>query len=126
MMSVRSLLVCGVVLLGFAGSAAAQDASKWAVGTWVGDIRNQSKGSKSGPTRTLEIKGIRADGTLDAGWSASGRPRIGNVTGKLSGDTITLTTSEDAVVELIKGNDGALNGSYRLSGKPYPITLTKQ
>ena len=72
------------------------------------------------------IQGVQADGTLEAGWSASGRPRIGNVTGKLAGDTINLTTSEDATVELTKGSDGTLNGSYRLSGKPYPITLTKQ
>lgn len=61
-----------------------------------------------------------------AGWSATRNPRIGNVNGKLSGDTITLTTSEDATVELTKGSDGTLNGSYRRSGKPYPITLTKQ
>lgn len=125
MVLLRGVLALGLLFSALVVPAHADDTS-WLIGTWVGDIRNQAKGSKSGPTRTLLIKGVHPDGTLDAGWSASGNPRVGNSTGKLAGITIMLKTGEDAEIELTKASDGTLNGTYRSSGKPYPITMTKQ
>jgi hypothetical protein len=106
--------------------ALAQDKSHWLVGTWQGSFLDHT--GRDGSARTLVVKSVNADGTVDAGWAATGTPKIGNATVKVSGDNVTVKTSEGSTVEIARTGDGVLRGSFQSANarKPRAIELRKQ
>jgi hypothetical protein len=108
-------------------SANAQDKPHWLVGTWVGDVEGQ-RSSRLGTTRTMKIEEVMPDGTLKAGWAATGEPKIGNATARFSGERVELVTNENTKVELSKTDDSTMRGTFTpaQSGRSYTISMKKQ
>ena len=106
-------------------SATRAQQSDW-VGTWVGTIGGGWKG-KSGPQRTMAIESVAADGSARGGWSASGRPRVGNAEFKLSGERMTVQT-DDSLVTISRVDARKLRGTLRYieTGKTFPIEFDRQ
>ncbi len=111
-------------LLGYRVSFAQESQYSWLLGRWDGNIQRYSR--RSGPARTLRVRSVAPDGTVDALWSVTGRDEFPcNVTVKGSEVTILVGVSESSI-RLTRQEDEVLAGKFTLkSGEEFPIKLVR-
>ncbi len=123
-MKIAIVLLPIIVLLSCRTSFAQEPQNSWLIGRWEGNIQQFSR--RSGPARTLRVRSVAPDGTIDALWSVTGQDEFPcNVKVNGSEVTIVVTVSESSV-RLTRQEDDVLAGKFILrSGQEFPIKLTR-
>jgi hypothetical protein len=102
------------------GRAVHAQAPHWLVGTWQGQVIGLRQGNN---TRTMRVRSVAEDGTLDASWEGTTVPAT------FRNNELQLTTGAGTVVLLTRGADGNLSGSFttnRGAGTRYSLIMQKQ
>ena len=97
--------------------------TQWLIGQWEGAIERFS--GKNGPNRTLRVLSVSSDGIAEGGWAVTGNG-LGFAEIEVQGPRVKIVTSASSLVDLLRGSDGSLAGTFTLrSGRTYPISLVK-
>lgn len=118
------LLLPIIVLLSYQASVAQESQIRWLVGRWEGKIERFYH--RSGPARTLRVRSVARDGSVDAFWSVTGRDEFPcDVTVDGSQVTVFITVSQSSV-RLRREGDDVLAGKFTLKdGEVFPIKLDR-
>ena len=124
LIKIAILLLPIIVVLNYRASFAQEPHNNWRIGRWEGNIERFHR--RSGPARTLRVRSVAADGSVDALWSVTGHdefPCDVKVTG--SEVTVFVAVSESSI-HLTREEDDVLAGQFTLkSGEAFPIKLDR-
>ncbi len=111
-------------LLSYRASFAQEPQNSWLLGRWDGSIQRYSR--RSGPARTLRVRSIAPDGTIDALWSVTGKDEF-PCSVKVNGSEVTIVIGvSESSAHLTRQEDEVLAGKFTLkSGEEFPIKLMR-
>jgi hypothetical protein len=123
-MKIAILLLPIIVVLSYRATFAQEPQNRWLVGRWEGNIERFHR--RSGPARTLRVRSVAPDGSVDALWSVTGKDEFPcEVTVNGSEVTILVAVSESSV-RLKREADDVLAGKFTLkNGEAFPIKLNR-
>lgn len=123
-MKMSLLLVPILVLLSYQSSLAQESQNRWLVGRWEGNIERFHH--RSGPARTLRVRSVAPDGSIDALWSVASQDEY-PCDVKVNGSEVTIFIAvSESSVRLTREKDDVLAGKFTLkNGEAFPIKLDR-
>lgn len=123
-MKIAIALLPIIVLLSYRTSFAQEPQNSWLIGRWDGNIQRYSR--RSGPARTLRVRSVAGDGTIDALWSVTGKDEF-PCSVKVNGSEVTVVVGvSESSVRLTREEEDVLAGKFTLkSGEEFPIKLLR-
>jgi hypothetical protein len=123
-MKIAILLLPIIVVLSYGASFAQEPENNWLIGRWEGKIERFSR--RSGSARTLRVRSVAPDGSVDALWSVTGQDEF-PCDVKVNGSEVTVIVAvSESSVRLTREEDDVLAGKFTLkSGEAFPIKLNR-